>query len=237
MLKELNSLISKYRGVAQFEEKASPKEKEKYFLLKRAITLEYNDYRFRHRNKIDYTVSQYLKNKENLEAIIIEEGDKYFSLFSENQFFSNSNILNLENVIFSGFPKSIEFCSMFQFLVFNKSVLFFDRDSAKKALKSNEKKELLKIDSKIENYNGTVWTEYKTKIIEKGFLTLLDKDSNLLKKVVSFNNKYIVFKSNYENWGVVSIEDFFKNEVKEIYNYKNYLGKILTMISIENQMK
>ena len=237
MSKELKKLISKYGNINQFEKKASQIEREKYFLLNRAITLEYNDYRFRYRNQIDFTISEYLNKEENRELLFIEETDDCFSLFSKNKFYAESNILNSENIIFDEFPKRIEFNSLFQYLVYNKSVLFLDRNSAKLSLKSNKKEELLKIDSEVEKYNGTVWTEYKTQIIEKGINLLLEENLELLNTIIHHKNKYFVFKSDYEDWGVKNIQNFLKNEIKKTYNYKNYLGKILTKINLEKGLK
>ena len=53
MIKELDSLISKYGGNIQFDKNATQEEKEKYFLLSRVVEIEYNDYKFNHRNIVD----------------------------------------------------------------------------------------------------------------------------------------------------------------------------------------
>ena len=64
MLKEFKSLISKYGGNSQFEKKSTQEEKVNYFLLKRAIEIEYNDYKFNHRNMIDSFFNGFIIEKK-----------------------------------------------------------------------------------------------------------------------------------------------------------------------------
>lgn len=233
MLKKLETLILKYGSINQFEEKASQIERDQYDLLKRAVVLEHNDYRFKHRNNIDFTISEYLGRAKNIETHIIEESDNHLSLFSNNRFSTRSNTLDSENVIFNEFNQQLEFNSLFQYLIFNKSTLFLDRTAAKLSLKSNENEELLSIDTKIKNYSKVVWVEYKTKILEKGIEALLKSKPDLLNTIGNYKDKYFVFKTSYENWGVTDIERFLKTEIKKAYNYKNYFGKVLTKVILE----
>ena len=235
MLKEVNELISKYGGISQFQEKASQAEKEKYFLIKRAVTIEYNDYKFNHRNMIDSFVHKYVNEKSDINEIVIKEDDDNYSLFSKIKFMGESNIINSDIYKIKRFSNYIEFESLHQFLIFQKSVLFLDEKSANEAIKTNNWNKLTKIDENIKNFNNTVWTEFKTKILEKGVFNLFKSNANLHQKFLNLKEDIFVFESNFENWGVINSYDFMNNELMKHFNYKNYFGKILTRIKIEKK--
>lgn len=228
MRKEFESLISKYGGNSQFEKNATQEEKEKYFLLKRAIEIEYNDYKFNHRNMVDSFFNRFIIEKETFNEMIIKDENEDFSIFTKKKFWGKSNIINPEIFRNNEFENQIEFNSLFQFLVFHKSNLFLDKDSAKKAIETEKRNLLLIINEGIKNYNEIVWTEFKTKILEQGIQSVFNSDSMIYNKFLNLENDIFIFESNYENWGVLNPKEFIEKEIMKQYNYKNYYGKILT---------
>ncbi|MEM6339492.1 MAG: hypothetical protein AAF673_06215, partial [Pseudomonadota bacterium] len=54
----------------------------------------------------------------------------------------------------------------------------------------------------IKNYDGIVWTEFKTKILEEGIKSLLLYNENIHDKFINTVGDIFIFESRYENWGV-----------------------------------
>jgi len=237
MIGELNRLISKYGGRSQFEKEATQAERERLFILQRAVEIEYNDYRFGHRNRIDSFIGKCLISEENINIDLIQEQNESYSIFSMNYFEGESNITNPEQYSIGGLPRIIEFQSLFQYLIFHKCVLFLEKELAGKVLKDANKESLMAIDSKINNYNTTVWTENKTQILEKGLQSLLKTSKGLMEKLFSMEADYFVFDSTYEDLGVTDIQGFINDEMQKMFNYKNYWGKILSKAKYEMNLK
>jgi len=232
MINEINKLISKYGDLPQFEEKANQAEKEKLFLLKRELVIEYNDYKYGHRNSIDSFIKNHLAQKAEIQISVVDEQDEFYSLFSANSFEGESNIINPNEYSVEGLPDVIEFKSLFQHLIFHKCVLFLDRKMAVDALKSEEKNRLLRIEKLIKSYDQT-WIEHKTQILENGIQNLLKTNRYFKERFLNSSSEYFVFQSNYENFGVTNIQSFLDTEIRKTYNYKNYFGKLLTKMKFE----
>ena len=232
MINEINKLVSKYGELSQFEEKANQAEKEKLFLLKRELEIEYNNYKFGHRNGIDSFIKKHLEQKAEIRINVVDEQDEFYSLFSENSFVGESNIINPKEYSVDRLPELLEFKSLFQYLIFHKCILFLDWELAVGALKSEGRNQLLQIERLIKSYD-TTWVEYKTQILENGIQNLLNTNKYYREKLLDSSSEYFVFQSTYENFGVTHIQSFLDKEIRKTYNYKNYFGKVLTKMKFE----
>lgn len=236
MQQELERLISKYGGINAFENESTQEEKEKYFLLTRAITIEYNDHKFNHRNRIDeFFYALITKKKTVNDRVVVSEEDEHFSLFSKKKFSGKSTIINHEIYRKNEFKDKLEFDSLFQFLVFHKSILFLDYASAKKVITTDKKEKLITLSENIENYNGTVWTAFKTEILEEGIQHLFNSHSTIYNEFLNLKCDVFIFESSYEDLGVADVNKFEEIEIMKQFNYKNYFGKILTRLKANKE--
>jgi len=235
IIKEFENLISKYGGINQFEKKATQSDKEKYFLLNRELEISFKHKIPSHGNMIDSFVIRFLTENDKINEIVIKEDDLYFSLFTKKKFMGKSNIINPESFRLKEFEKTIEFDSLFQFLVFHKSILFLDKDSAKETSNTDKRDKLISINKKINNYNKLVWTEFRTKILEVGIQNYFNSQPSVYEKFLNLKNDIFIFESNFDNWGVINSQEFLENEINSQFNYKNYFGKILTKLKSEKK--
>lgn len=127
--------------------------------------------------------------------------------------------------------KNIEFNCSEQALMYEKAILFKDREIAQKILDAKTPKEQKALGRLVKNYNENIWSKNREKIMINILLAKFTSNNKLKNVMIKYKNYQFVEASPFDRiWGIGLYED---NElIKDETNWRgqNLLGKALTKV-------
>lgn len=127
--------------------------------------------------------------------------------------------------------KKYRFKNCEQYMMFNKAIVFNDRESASKILGETNPKLIKQYGRQVKNYNETKWSQIKELIVYKGNLAKFTQNSDLAKKLLDTGNSIIAEASPYDKiWGIGLSENDPKAQVPNEWKGENLLGKALMKV-------
>ncbi|MFT5298576.1 MAG: ribA/ribD-fused uncharacterized protein [Flavobacteriales bacterium] len=145
------------------------------------------------------------------------------------------NKVKREFVLQNHFPFDVqEYSSAEQFMMFQKSIIFLDLDSAKKIMSTTDVSKIKKIGRKVSGFNENIWKYYRSKIVYEGNKAKFEQNENLKEELLKTKGTTIVEASPYDKiWGIGLTADDLKSQSRKTWNGLNLLGEILTYLRIE----
>ena len=111
---------------------------------------------------------------------------------------------------------NIRFSSMEQYMMYNKAVLFNDRDIARQILAVSDVGKIKELGRCVSNYNNSVWNGMRQIIIYKGLLEKF-RQNNTLSKQLSDTGDAVLAECAVNDliWGIgISMTDPAKNDIR-----------------------
>lgn len=127
--------------------------------------------------------------------------------------------------------KNIEFNCSEQALMYEKAMLFNDKDIAEQILNAETPKEQKSLGRKVSNYNDNIWNENRMQIMIDILTAKFSQSDKLKNKMLKYKGYTFVEASPVDTiWGIGLHED--NDLVLDENNWKgqNLLGKCLTYV-------
>lgn len=118
-----------------------------------------------------------------------------------------------------------------QYVMQQKALLFKDKETAKKIMKSKNPLEQKYLGTTIKNFVRHKWEEERTRIMEEITLAKFTQDKNLRDELFTTNLTQIVMANKYDlEWGIGLW--YWENKAKDRRTWcgKNLLGQVLTYV-------
>ena len=128
----------------------------------------------------------------------------------------------------------VSFSSMEQYMMYQKAVVFKDKDIASKILKTDDVKRVKEYGRQVSNYNDTVWNGMRQIIIYKGLLEKFRQNEKLKKELLDTGDDILAECAVSDKiWGIgLSMKDGNKNDIKA-WKGQNLLGFALMLVRDE----
>lgn len=95
------------------------------------------------------------------------------------------------------------FNCMEKYMMYNKALLFDDKDIANEILNNNQPKAIKELGRKVKNFNDELWDKMKYKIVFTGNYYKFSQNTDLRNFLLSTKNKVLVEASPYDKvWGI-----------------------------------
>ena len=95
------------------------------------------------------------------------------------------------------------FNCMEKYMMYNKALLFDDKDIANEILNNNQPKAIKELGRKVKNFNDELWDKMKYKIVFTGNYYKFSQNTDLRNFLLSTKNKVLVEASTYDKvWGI-----------------------------------
>jgi len=148
--------------------------------------------------------------------------------------FIGQGILWYEESYLKGMPNQIEFNCAEQYMMYHKAMLFLDRETAKKILRSNNPKEQKQLGRKVKNFNERVWNHKKVSTVYWGNELKFKQNEECKSQLMETVKTTLVEASPYDKvWGIgLSKRDKRAHDRCE-WKGLNLLGEILTLIRVK----
>jgi ribA/ribD-fused uncharacterized protein len=125
-----------------------------------------------------------------------------------------------------------------QFMMYEKSILFEDKEVAEKILEANDPAEHKKLGRQVKNFNSDIWESHCRDIVYKGNYAKFTQNQHLLKKLLSTAGTTLVEASPYDKiWGIGLDQNHPHAKIRSKWRGENRLGEILTKLreDLKNQ--
>lgn len=117
------------------------------------------------------------------------------------------------------------FNCMEKYMMYNKALLFDDKDIANEILNNNQPKAIKELGRKVKNFNDELWDKMKYKIVFTGNYYKFSQNTDLRNFLLSTKNKVLVEASPYDKvWGIKIKYDDENIENPFCWKGKNLLG-------------
>ena len=128
----------------------------------------------------------------------------------------------------------VSFSSMEQYMMYQKAVVFKDKDIASKILKTDDVKRVKEYGRQVSNYNDTIWNGMRQIIIYKGLLEKFRQNEKLKKALLDTGDDILAECAVSDKiWGIgLSMKDSNKNDIKA-WRGQNLLGFALMLVRDE----
>ena len=128
----------------------------------------------------------------------------------------------------------VSFSSMEQYMMYQKAVVFKDKDIASKILKTDDVKRVKEYGRQVSNYNDTVWNGMRQITIYKGLLEKFKQNEKLKKALLDTGADVLAECAVSDKiWGIgLSMKDSNKNDIKA-WRGQNLLGFALMLVRDE----
>jgi len=121
-----------------------------------------------------------------------------------------------------------------QYMMYQKAILFNDKDTANKIIKTINPNEIKKLGREVKNFDEQKWINNRESIVVQGNIAKFTQNSKLLDQLFKTNGKTLVEASPYDKiWGIGLSSDNPKAQDRTKWLGMNLLGKILTEIRDE----
>lgn len=128
----------------------------------------------------------------------------------------------------------IKFSSMEQYMMYQKAVVFKDKDIASQILKTNDVARIKDFGRQVSNYNDSVWNGMRQIVIYKGLLEKFRQNEKLKKALLDTGDDILAECAVSDKiWGIgLSMKDSNKNDIKS-WKGQNLLGFALMLVRDE----
>ena len=117
------------------------------------------------------------------------------------------------------------FNCMEKYMMYNKALLFDDKDIANEILNTNQPKAIKELGRKVKNFNDELWDKMKYKIVFTGNYYKFSQNADLRNFLLSTKNKVLVEASPYDKvWGIKMKYDDENIENPFCWKGENLLG-------------
>ncbi|MEI0796951.1 NADAR family protein [Brachyspira intermedia] len=117
------------------------------------------------------------------------------------------------------------FNCMEKYMMYNKALLFDDKDIANEILNANQPKAIKELGRKVKNFNDELWDKMKYKIVFTGNYYKFSQNTDLRNFLLSTKNKVLVEASPYDKvWGIKMKYDDENIENPFCWKGENLLG-------------
>ena len=128
----------------------------------------------------------------------------------------------------------IKFSSMEQYMMYQKAVVFKDKDIASQILKTNDVARIKDFGRQVSNYNDSVWNGMRQIVIYKGLLEKFRQNEKLKKALLDTGDDILAECAVSDKiWGIgLSMKDSNQNDIKS-WKGQNLLGFALMLVRNE----
>ena len=128
----------------------------------------------------------------------------------------------------------IHFTSMEQYMMYQKAILFEDKETASKILSVTDVAEIKALGRSVSNYNDSVWNGMRQVIIYKGLLEKFRQNDKLLKELLNTGDAILAECAVQDKiWGIgLSMTDPARYD-QGLWKGQNLLGYSLMLVRSE----
>lgn len=128
------------------------------------------------------------------------------------------------------------FNCMEKYMMYNKALLFDDKDIANEILNNNQPKAIKELGRKVKNFNDEIWDKMKYKIVFTGNYYKFSQNTDLRNFLISTKNKVLVEASPYDKvWGIKMKYDDENIENPFYWKGENLLG--FALMEVRDEIK
>ncbi|TVL42143.1 hypothetical protein A9X84_11370 [Brachyspira hyodysenteriae] len=128
------------------------------------------------------------------------------------------------------------FNCMEKYMMYNKALLFDDKDIANEILNNNQPKAIKELGRKVKNFNDELWDKMKYKIVFTGNYYKFSQNTDLRNFLISTKNKVLVEASPYDKvWGIKIKYDDENIENPFYWKGENLLG--FALMEVRDEIK
>lgn len=121
-----------------------------------------------------------------------------------------------------------------QHMMYHKALLFEDKETAAKILKTEKPGKQKALGRQVKNFDQQVWEEHCKGIVYEGNKAKFIQNENLLKRLLKTEGTTLVEASPVDAiWGIGLAEDGPRAKSRHTWQGKNLLGEILTELREE----
>lgn len=190
-----------------------------------------NDYKTLYYNNIELNQKySLLKLKKDFNS-----GKKINFLFFYGHTNKEINKSSLSQWYIKDFKENdLVFNCMEKYMMYNKALLFDDKDIANEILNTNQPKAIKELGRKVKNFNDELWDKMKYKIVFTGNYYKFSQNADLRNFLLSTKNKVLVEASPYDKvWGIKMKYDDENIENPFFWKGENLLGFALMQVRDE----
>lgn len=125
----------------------------------------------------------------------------------------------------------IKFNCAEQYMMYNKAILFNDKETADIIMAARHPSEQKKLGRIVKNYDQKIWNEHKYRIVCEGNMLKYSQNTDLLKELLETGERVLVEASPYDRiWGIGLTEDAPGIDNPKNWKGENLLGFALTEV-------
>ncbi len=127
-----------------------------------------------------------------------------------------------------------EFTSAERYMMYSKAMLFLDRDTANKILRTSDVKEIKQLGREVKYFDEIVWDFNKIRVVYEGNKAKFTQNESLKEALFATKGNTLVEAApNDAIWGIGLTENDPRAKQREMWQGKNLLGEILTQLRVD----
>lgn len=147
--------------------------------------------------------------------------------YTKYTFFWKGPLSQWKKSLFHG--DGIQFCTAEQYMMYSKAVLFNDKETADKILRTTDPKEQQLLGREVKNFELALWELHARDIVYRGNYFKFSQNSELKKILCDTADTLLVEASPFDKiWGIGLDEETAKQTPFEQWPGRNWLGQVLT---------
>jgi len=148
--------------------------------------------------------------------------------------FTGPGIMFAEESFLENLPAESTFNCTEQYMMYQKAMLFLDRNSAVKILYTKSPREQKQIGRLVQNFDERVWRKFRTSIVYRGNEKKFTQNETILSTLEATKGTTLVEASPYDKiWGVGLSQKDRRIRHRSTWKGLNLLGEILTALRID----
>ncbi|MEO0684147.1 MAG: NADAR family protein [Cyanobacteria bacterium J06649_11] len=174
------------------------------------------------------------KNNGNEEFTFFWETRSPFSQWHKSKFIGSIYSIVNKELLPVEFTEELEFSSAEQFMMYNKALLFLDREAAFKIIKTSNPRKQKALGRQVENFDEEIWNFARSEIVLRGNRLKFHQNEDLKYKLLETKGTTLVESSPDDKiWGIGLRESDERVMKRDTWQGLNLLGEILTEIRDE----